>query len=417
VSELYDHALEWGVAIACCTEPDVVGPVLARVRPDDFHDAGAASVMRIVEKLHGDGEVVDKALVTRELRILGSEDVSLKLFDTTLELGVPQAAPGHARHVRALSLLRQLRHLGADLAGMASPDADPDAVIKDAIARLRVAGQELGSGEMTIADLVDETARAFDEDVAGDGLHTGIPRLDRVLDGGLIPTRLYVIGARPSVGKSALATNWIRLALDAGHRVLFVSLEMTGSEVLTRLVQEKFGIAGNRTEPEFVRRIMAAATSDELAAWRLHYLNATSIGNLIRRARELRADGMDLVVVDYVQLLPSERNYDNRAQEVAAFTRALKLMAMELRVPVVALSQLNRDSARTDRPPKLHDLRESGAIEQDANVVMLMHRDVDANAARADLLVAKNRHGATGRIGLIFQPHIVRFREALEAIG
>ncbi len=415
VKPLADSGLEWGVVLACCTDPSVVGHVLNRVRPDDLSDAAASAALAVVESTTARGDVADPVLVARELRRAGHTDAAVDLLSHRHELGIAGAAPGHATHLRSLAMLRRVRRLGTDLHELSELD-DPSEVIARAQALLRDAGAELPRAEMTLAELVDETLRGLEDDARLGAVPTHLAGLDRALGGGMMPGRLYVLGARTSVGKSAIAGNWARLALDVGNPVLFVSLEMTGREVITRLVTDRTGLVGRPGSAEHTGGLIAALGEDVVQGWPLHFVGAaTSIAQVMTTARDLAARDLRLVVVDYLQLLPTPATLadETRATQLAGVSRSLKLLAQELHVPVLALSQLNRESTkRPDLRPRLADLRESGALEQDGDVVMLIHRDVDKASYTAEMIVAKNRHGPTGMVPLVFDPVRLRFREA-----
>jgi len=255
------------------------------------------------------------------------------------------------------------------------------------------------------------------------GTPSGFADLDSIT-GGFQPGNLIVIAARPSMGKSSLVTNIAEnAAINYGKPVALFSLEMSEAELAQRFIASQAGVKGDelrkgRVSEERWPKIVKA--SSRLAAAPLWVDDSSDIGLLEIRAKTRRLnaqhpDGLGLVIVDYLQLLRAESRSENRAEVIGQMSRGLKLLAGELRVPVIALSQLNRGvEARTDKRPLLSDLRESGAVEQDADVVIFIYRDDYYNhdserPGEADLLISKHRNGALGTVTLTFLPEYPRF--------
>lgn len=402
---LYDEEREFELLGAMLTQPAVIPAVIREVEAEDFGHTPTRRIFAAICALFSRGAVPDAFLVRDEL---ADPELALQVLNATRDATViPANARFHAKRIRALAMLRQLQSLSADFADL-DPTDDPAVVIARATEKLRAAGADVPGAHVGPAELVEQAETDIDEHHNSERIvRTGLPTLDRRLGGGLVPQRLYVLGAKTSVGKSALATNITRLALDAAQRVLFISLEMTGSEVLTRLVAEKYDL-----DHGDIARLIEGWNSPEVLAWPLHFIGFANIVSLSAAARELRPQGLRLIVVDYIQLLPSMGNFERRDLEIGYMTRALKLLAVELEVPVLMLSQVNRQ-VNEDAPPQLHHLRESGNLEQDANVVMLLHRLANHHSKRfeAVLSVAKNRHGSGGPIELRYVPQRTRFRE------
>jgi replicative DNA helicase len=256
------------------------------------------------------------------------------------------------------------------------------------------------------------------------GIPTGFTDIDRLL-GGLQRSDMVILAARPSVGKTSLALGFAHNAAKRfGQRVAFFSLEMSNEQVVQRLISAETGINAQRLrrgeieQDEWSRFIKA---TNDLAE--THFFIDDTPGasalELRSKARRLHAEvGIDLVVVDYLQLMRGDFRSENRVQEISSISRALKALARELNVPVLALSQLSRGvESRTDKRPILSDLRESGALEQDADVVMFIYRDelYNENTERknlADIIVAKHRNGPTGTVTLYFKKELAQFLEA-----
>jgi replicative DNA helicase len=251
------------------------------------------------------------------------------------------------------------------------------------------------------------------------GLDTGFKELNK-LTFGFQPGELIILAARPAIGKSALALNLATNVCEAQNAsVAFFSLEMGIDQLLMRLYSSHSGLtlnkirSGKLNETEMLTLYAAKTKLDKFNLY-LDEAGATDIEELVTVCRKLRRDGkLDLVVVDYLQLLTTTRRTTNRVDEVSKISRQLKTMARELQVPVLALSQLSRDiEKREDKRPVLSDLRESGSIEQDADIVMFLHREATKNPedttvkhrnARTELIVAKNRQGVTDSVQLIFK--------------
>ena len=376
-------------------------------------------------------------------------------------------AQAYGRIVYDLAVRRELIVIGEDMVNLAydSPvDAPPEAQIEEAEQRLfDIADKgKYGSGFMAFgdatADAIEMAARAYERDGGLSGLSTGLKDLDRMM-GGLQNSDLIILAGRPSMGKTALATN-IAFNIARAHRtasgedgteqtidgaiVGFFSLEMSAEQLATRILAEQAQISSERIrrgnldekeKGEFTRLSMAARDLQTLPLY-IDHTGGISIAQLAARARRLkRQKGLGLLVVDYLQLLTgsSKRSSEGRVQEVSEITVGLKALAKELNVPILALSQLSRQvENRDDKRPQLSDLRESGSIEQDADVVMFVFREEYYVSRRepaltkveehqkwqdemnqvhglAEVVIGKQRHGPTGTIRLQFQAEITRF--------
>jgi replicative DNA helicase len=255
------------------------------------------------------------------------------------------------------------------------------------------------------------------------GLPTGFIDVDN-LTSGLQPGNLIVLAARPGIGKSSLAVNMARNIAVAGETVAIFSLEMSRWEIGMRLLCAEARvpwdrIRNKRVGPTDWQAVVQAAEVLHDAPLSIIDSGNTNIVDIRAKARRMRTGkrGLSLIIVDYLQLMGHPgmggRRLDSRQQEIAEISRSLKMLAKELDIPVIAISQLNRNpEARADKRPQLSDLRESGAIEQDADIVMFIHRD-DADPEKkklAELIVAKHRNGPTDNIPLGFEPSLTQFR-------
>ncbi|PKN80443.1 MAG: replicative DNA helicase [Candidatus Cloacimonetes bacterium HGW-Cloacimonetes-1] len=257
------------------------------------------------------------------------------------------------------------------------------------------------------------------------GVSSGFPDLDR-LSGGFRPGQLIILAARPAMGKTSLALNVAsHAAVNQGKKVAVFTMEMSSDELVMRLfssaseVNMDAMLKGFGMNEEKLIRIMQA--SEVLSAKQIYIDDQGTNSPLDIRAktRRLSAEigGVDLIIIDYLQLMTLAKDRDNRQQEIAEISRALKIMAKDMKIPVIALSQLNRGlESRDDKRPRLSDLRESGAIEQDADLVMFIYRDdyyypdTSTKPGLAEIIIGKNRHGATGNIELGFVKEFTLFR-------
>ena len=373
-------------------------------------------------------------------------------------------AEDYGRTVYDLSIRRDLITIGEEMVNLAfdAPvDATPQSHIEDAERKLFELA-ETGRYEsgfqrfaQALTTAVDMAAHAYQRDGGLSGMATGLTDLDSKM-GGLQKSDLVILAGRPGMGKTALATNIAYNVAKAfaqgdvrpdgsretvnGGVVGFFSLEMSAEQLATRIISEQTGIPSNKIrrgaigETDF-ERIKDVSIELQSLPFYVDETGGLSIGQLAARARRLkRQRGLDLLVIDYVQLLQgsTRRSSENRVQEITEITTRLKALAKELNVPVVALSQLSRQvESREDKRPQLSDLRESGSIEQDADVVLFVYREeyyltnkeprpgtadhdkwlteMDAVHGKAEVIIGKQRHGPTGTVSLQFDAEVTRF--------
>ncbi len=377
-------------------------------------------------------------------------------------------AEDYGRTIYDLALRRALVGIGEEMVNEAY-DAAVDSSPRDQIEaaernlyELAETGRYDGGFQrfaQALTTAVDMAARAYQRDGRLSGLATGLRDLDRMM-GGLQSSDLVIIAGRPGMGKTALATNiayniaraWRgevrpdgRIVAANGGIVGFFSLEMSAEQLATRIISEQTEIPSYRIrrgeiDPPDFDRIAEAAREMETTPLYIDETGGLSIAQLAARARRLkRQRGLDVMVVDYIQLLQgsSRRAVEGRVQEVTEITTNLKALAKELNVPILALSQLSRQvESREDKRPQLSDLRESGSIEQDADVVMFVFReeyylknrepragteeffkwqaDMEAVHGRAEVIIGKQRHGPTGTVPLQFKADVTRFSDLAE---
>lgn len=393
---LSSRDLEEAMIGAVLLRPALWPQVRQLVRAEDVTSPELRAAFAAMARLHSDGVPLDLVVVAHEAGVS-----PLLLHGCQEAVAVPSVEA--ARRVAELAARRRVAGRAQVLAEQVRDgDVDVAAAVERAFADLRDA-TAVGLGRLQGPSELADTLIA-ELETPPPLLRTGIPRLDRALGGGLHAGRLYLVGARTSVGKTALVGNIIRAALDDGRRVLAASLEMTGPEVLRRLVADACDV-----DPTDAAALLQALATDRVQSWPLHLIEATDLPGLVAATRSVAPA---LLAVDYVQLLSAGERMERRDLEIAHVTRTLKRVALECGCAVLAAAQLNRDAARTDRLPRLSDLRESGSQEQDADVVILLHRGVEEEETRAWAILAKNRHGPTGNITLHFTASRTRFVEA-----
>ncbi|MDH5535732.1 MAG: replicative DNA helicase, partial [Betaproteobacteria bacterium] len=367
-------------------------------------------------------------------------DVGGQSYMSSLALNTPSAANirRYAEIVRERATMRSLAAIGTEIADSAyNPmGRDAGALIDEAEAkvfRIAEAGAKSRQGFVKIDPLLTETVERIDmlysrenkSDVIG--LATGFIDLDRMTSG-LQGGDLIIVAARPSMGKTALAMNVVEhVALEAKKAVAVFSMEMSGSQLSMRMIGSVGRVdqhelrSGTFKEDDWSRLVDAVGKLNEAQIYIDDNagLNALEVRSRARRLHRQCAElgGLSLIVVDYLQLMSASRGgrEENRATEIAEISRSLKGLAKELKVPVVALSQLNRSvESRTDKRPMMSDLRESGAIEQDADLILFIYRDEVYNPdtpkrGMAEIIVAKQRNGPTGTFNLTFVGKHTRF--------
>jgi len=349
----------------------------------------------------------------------------------TLTALVPTAANAgyYAGIVAERALLRRLVDAGTRIVQMGySGEGEPQDLVNSAQAEIySVTGSAEIEDYVPLTTAVDAAIEEIETARHRDGSMIGVPTGFRDLDeltNGLHPGQLVIIAARPALGKSTLALDFARHAsVRYNQPTIFFSLEMGKSEIAMRLLAAESSVPLSNMRKGTVANndwTAIAATRGRIAEAPLYIDDSPNMTLVEIRAKCRRLKqrvGLKLVVIDYLQLMTSGKRVENRQQEVSEFSRALKLLAKELQVPVVALSQLNRGpEQRTDKKPALSDLRESGSLEQDADMVILLHRegayDRDhPRAGEADLIVAKHRNGPTATVVVGFTGHLSRFND------
>ena len=440
---LSDLQLERAVLGAMLTDSTGFGKVKDILTPDIFSDRAHAAVYAAIRKAGEDGEV-DLLTVTQAMRSAGTLDL-IGGPAGLVDLSQAAATAAHiATWAATLADKHNRRHLLKCLNEMTVAVMDESASVDGTIQAVRTAMDDFarqmvfGAPVAPASEGILEAYRQLTERVAADregkslfGIPTGLVRLDRAI-GGLKPGCLYILAARPAMGKTAMMLHLARTAAEAGKHAVVFSLEMAARQIGDRLILAAndgyvLGESYNRghlngEELSYIDQSIDPLTNlpiylDDCGSATLPYIHS--------KARKMRDEGRcDVVLIDYLQLISApdvaSRRNSNREQEVAQMSRQAKALARDLDIPVVLLSQLNRAvEQRGDKRPQLADLRESGAIEQDADVVMFLHRaayygvtesvngeSIPANSG--EVIIAKNRHGHTGAVPFLHNESITK---------
>jgi replicative DNA helicase len=422
---------EESVLGAMLLSADAIADVVEIIQQADFYRSSNGLVFETIKGLFSRGVPSDAVTVVEELKrkdILEQIGGHLRISDLVERTPAPSAAASYARIVAETALMRRLIKAGSEVMeiGYSQPE-DPERAADEAeqlvydVAR-RDERSQVASLHSLIDDALIQLEKSQTRDSALAGVATGFRDVDRILSG-LQKGNLIIIAARPAIGKSSFVTNVARnVAMDGRSAVAMFSLEMSKSEIGMRLLCSEArvpweSIRDRRVTADDWSRVTAAASAMHDAPLSIVDSGNVTLVDIRAKARRLsaRPEGLDCIIVDYLQLMSHHRRVDNRQQEIAEISRGLKLLAKELDIPVIAVSQLNRDpERRTDKRPQLSDLRESGAIEQDADIVMFLHReygDDPATKGTAELIIAKHRNGPTGKVPLTFLPKLTKFAD------
>ena len=433
-----DLAAERSVLGSMLLSKDALADVVALIRGEDFYRPAHEMIFDVITDIYGRGEPVDAVTVSGELTRRGQiSRIGGASYLGSLIAEVPTAANAayYAQIVRDQAVLRRLVDAGTRIAqlGYTTQGEAVDELVNTAQAEV-YAVTDRGASEdyKALGDVVDpvldeiEAMRAHGGEVTG--VPTGFNHLDK-LTGGLRPGQMVIVAARPGLGKSTLALDFARsAAIGKGMTTVFFSLEMSYIEIVQRLLSAQSGVRlehlRHGTISQHDWQYLAARMGDiKDAPLFIDDSPNMALPEIRAKCRRLKQrHDLKLVIIDYLQLMSSGKRVESRQQEVSEFSRALKLLAKELNLPVVAISQLNRSAEQRDgKEPRISDLRESGSLEQDADLVILLHRpDVkDENGKNrpghnANLHLAKHRNGRTGDIDLVFQGHLSRFQDMAE---
>ena len=400
------------------------------VDADDFFREAHRRVFDKMVGLNERGQAIDFVTIKDELNRSGDLDVvGGPAYISALADGVPRSTnvDHYARIVKEKATLRNLIYSATKIVATAYAGEDDADVMLDRAEQeiFSIAEGRIHTGFVPLSDLVQDSFTAIEQLQAHKSLVTGVPTGFADIDSltaGLQPADLVIVAARPSMGKTAFVLNIAQhVGTKTDRTVGFFSLEMAKEQLFMRMLTTEAQVDSHRFRTGLLSEADYGSLSNamgRLSEARVYIDDTAALGVLEMRAksRRLKAEhGLDLVIVDYIQLMQGRGRFENRTQEVASISRALKGLAKELNVPVVVLSQLSRaPESRSDRRPQLSDLRESGALEQDADVVMFIFREemYDAtpeNQNLAEIIIGKQRNGPTGAVKLAFLKQQTRF--------
>ena len=426
----YSLEAEMSVLGSIIIKPDIYEEIAETLLPEDFYLEVHRQIYDAITDLYLRNRSLDLVTLLEDISAKnqrGGETARSSVKETLTRLAdsVPiiDNVKEYAEIVKEKSLRRKLITAANSIIGMAYENAGSSDILIDRAQQLIFAlaqgktAQELVHVKHIIVNVFDMIHKVTTDKDAAKGLASGFSGIDNVLVG-MNPGNLVLIGARPSVGKTAFAMNIAMNVAAKKRTVAFFQLEMSKEEVVSRLLSSEAFVdnyklrAGMLNDEEWVKITEAA---ERISHCDIYLDETPSITVTGMKAKLRRLKNLDLVVVDHLQLMQTERGSGNRVQEISEISRNLKIMAKELGVPVIICSQLNRGpESRDDKRPMLSDLRESGAIEQDADVVMFLYRDdyykdsVEKHN-RAEIIFAKNRHGSTGKVEVGFEKKYTRF--------
>ncbi len=415
---------------AVLIDPESVASVLRFLRPEDFYVNANREVFSGVISLYEKGQKADLITLTDELRLLGGLDrAGGPGYIANLTSVTPSSAnvEYYARIVQEASIRRNLLRLSADIGARAHDDSTESAVVLDeAQAKIfEICQNRQAVSYKSVKELLPDTIKTieklFKNKSAFTGVPSGLPDLDSMTSG-FQDSELAIIGARPSVGKTALAmTMAANIAIREHIGCAFFSLEMADMAIMQRLIASEARISSEKIrsgliKPSDFNALMEAAGRIYEAPLYLVDMPNIKLLDLRTMARRLKAEkDVKIIFVDYLTLITHENSELPRWEQIASISRSLKALARELRIPIVALSQLKREAE--GKQPTLADLRESGSIEQDADLILFLHRERESNKTReerseiveTELIIAKQRNGPVGKVEVAFIPKYTRF--------
>ena len=430
VNHLEDHTSEMGLLGCILVDPKILDKLLTK-EPSPlslFTNGDCANHMAVILSLYEADKMIDKITITRKFVEAGK--VNALTFIDKCESLIPSPLnwPYYLDILTGLRKKRQTKQLCDEVSHRIKTDAvaEPTGVLEELYESVeglcKVGDKETSvkSYKDVLPEAVEFFTDCFQRKGKIRGITTGLDNLDQMIMG-LNKGDLNIIAARPSVGKTSLGLCMADAAAASGKKVLFFSLEMKSSQILMRSICSEMevdyrdALQGNMSNKDLLK-IQEGLL---LIGKRPIYIddNGTiTIHNIKSKSKRMKRDiGIDLIIVDYLQIISPSKKYETRDREVASWSSQLKALAKDLDVPVVCLSQLSRDGARNERKPRLTDLRDSGAIEQDADVVIMMHRDNNIDMAQGrpyplSLIVAKQRSGPVGEIEVEFMPKFTKLR-------
>jgi replicative DNA helicase len=411
-------------------DKEAVFKIIEEIRPEDFYREEHRAIMTAIFKLTFNDKPVDIVSVAEELKNASKLDFAGGIsYLARLADSVPNSANSeyYAKVVKSKSLMRQLIQAGAEISELGFNEAtDIDTLIDVAEQKIfSISQKKSKSYFVQIKDFLGnsftEIEKRFKQRLGIAGLPSGFPLLDKIT-GGFQRSDLIVIAARPSLGKTSLAVNISEnIAIKENRSIAFFSLEMSKEQLVERMLCSLAKVDMQRLKTGYLRdedwtRLTEAYGALYEAPIYIDDSPDVSLVDIRAKSRRLKIEtNIELIVIDYLQLSRMETRVENRVVEISQITRGLKNLARELGIPIIVLSQLSRAvDRRDDKRPILSDLRESGSIEQDADVVMFLHRPDENNRNEIELSVAKQRNGPTDTVKLIFLSEFTRFVESID---
>lgn len=435
----HDSDAEKGVLGALLLSPHLVIDVIELLAPEDFYHIHHQLIYSAIIDLFADNKEIDPVIVSAQLdRNNDLERVGGPTYLHTLISSVPTAANAkyYAEIVAEKSVLRRLVEAGTKIVQLGYEGTE-QAMLETIIDMAQqsvfsISQTNKGQDYAALGDILQPTMDEIDAIAENGGLARGVPTGFQDLDyytNGLHGGQMIIIAARPGVGKSTLALDFVRhCTVRENKAAVIFSLEMSKSEIVMRMLSAETEIkladmrAGRLTDDDWVKLANRVGQLENVPLFIDDSANLTMM-EIRSKARKLKQQhDIQLIVVDYLQLMSSGRRTESRQQEVSEFSRNMKLLAKELDVPLIAISQLNRGpESRTDKRPQVADLRESGSLEQDADMVMLIYRpdsqgEETERAGEADIILAKHRGGPLGTITVSNQLHFSRFKDMGRAL-
>ncbi len=422
---------EQSVLGAILLDNEALLKALEIITPDDFYRDSHKKIFNAMVELFEKNEPIDLITLTDHLRMKDQlESIGGMSYLTSLVNFIPTAANvrHHARIVREKSLMRGLIHTATEIVSMVYEENLPADDLVDMAEKniFAISDKRVKTSFSKLKDVIKDSFEMieslYDRKEAITGVPSGFHDLDE-LTTGFQQGDLIIVGGRPSMGKTALALNIAQhVGVELGEPVAIFSLEMSKRQLALRMLCSEAMVDSNRVRKGFIRKEdwhKLTSAAGKLAEAPIFIDDSSNISVLEMRAKARRLKmehGLSLVIVDYLQLMKGKGNFERREQEISEISRALKGLAKELEVPVIALSQLNRGvEQRHDKRPTLADLRESGAIEQDADVILFLYRDEvynknnNHNRGKAEIIIAKQRNGPTATVNLTYLSHCTRF--------
>ncbi len=423
----YSVEAEQAVLGSMLIDPRCIPTVIEALKPDDFYMETDRLIYDTIHQMFLSGRPIDPITVLDEMKAQGYKEAArrelfLQIIETT---PTSNNVSEYAAIVRSKSMLRELQKVSSEIIALTRSEEESADTVAD-LAEQKIYAVRQGrevQGFSSINEAIQEVYAHLDEMAANPGklpgLPTGFSQLDQYI-GGLSKSDLILLAARPGMGKTAIALNMaVNAAKRSGKTVVIFQLEMSRKQLATRMLSSEALIDSKKLRMGTLddtdwERMAGATESLQSMSILIDENSGITVPEMMAKCRRVGSK-LGLIVIDYLQLMHTPKQMDNRVQEVAEISRSLKIMAKELNVPVLCCSQLSRGpESRQNKRPMLSDLRESGSIEQDADIVLFIYRDdyyndQSENRNCAELIVAKNRHGETGTVELQWMGQFTSF--------